>query len=166
MNHSNPEKQALTPDEILSKMEQYCAYQERSPMEVQKRLATLGANETDATQILEVLKTDGFFDETRFAFAFARGKFRNNHWGKIRIRHELRLRNIHPEIGRAALEALDDEGYETTIIQLLEKKLEQYKKDQNRFQKAAAAVIRSGYESDLVFNYLNQLKQKFNRSES
>jgi regulatory protein len=147
----------LTPDEILLKMENFCAYRERCPKEVRSKLQELGADRDIAKQIFKSLQADKFFEEERFAMAFAGGKFRNNQWGKVRIRLELRMRDISSDIQERALEAIDIDIYEAVLIKLLQKKLLQYAGDEKAREKAAASLIRTGYEPDLVFKNLNKI---------
>ncbi len=147
----------LSPDELLSKLEHYCAYRERCPQEVRTKIAALGAAPSVAQQVFEALKADNFFDEQRFAFAYASGKFRNNNWGKVRIRQELRMRDISPEMIEMALEVIEMEAYHALVLKLLEKKLAQYAGDAKAREKSAASLIRSGFESSLVFKKLNKI---------
>ncbi len=148
----------FTPDEILLKMENFCAYRERCPKEVRSKLQEFGADRDIAREIFKSLQADKFFDEERFAMAFAGGKFRNNQWGKVRIRLELRMRDIAPDILEQALDAIDMEDYEAVLIKLLQKKLAQYADDEKARAKTAAYLIRTGYEPDLVFKNLNQIR--------
>ena len=67
----------LSPEEALQKLENYCAYQERSPKEVKAKISELGILGEDADQIWAVLIQDGYINELRFAESYARGKFRN-----------------------------------------------------------------------------------------
>ena len=143
-----------TPDEALQKMERFCAYRERCPKEVRTKLAEFGLSQTDATQIFEVLREDKFFNEERFAMAFAGGKFRYNSWGRVRIRQELRMREISPALVNLALDSIDQTEYETLLQKLLDKKRLQYADDDNAREKAAASLIRAGFEMDLVFRFL------------
>lgn len=156
-NKKNNRTSPLTPDELLSRMENFCAYRERCPKEVRAKLKELGADHSDAQQIFDVLLTDKFFDEHRFAFAYAGGKFRNNHWGKIRIRQELRMRDISAPIIEEALDAIEPDLYAQTLFQLLHKKLKQYNDDSQAREKSAASLIRAGYEPELVFKYLKKI---------
>lgn len=145
----------LTADELLSRMEQFCAYRERCPKEVLAKMKALGAEHDVAQQVYDVLETDNFFNEQRFALAYAGGKFRNNHWGRVRIRLELRSRDVSPAAIQEALDAIDMDAYEATLLKLLEKKLSQYAGDDKARAKTAASLIRAGYEPELVFRYLN-----------
>ena len=146
--------QPLTADEALVKLESFCAYRERCPKEVRSRLAELGVRGEMADQIFEVLREDGFFNEERFAVAFAGGKFRMNHWGRVRIRLELRMRDIAPDILQHALDSIDEAEYLDTLRQLAEKKRAHYADDDNPREKTIAALLRSGFEQDLVFKAL------------
>lgn len=155
MKKTQPEK-TLTPDEILAKLEYYCAYQERCPQEVRRKLTELGAEGAIAEQIYSVLENDGFFDEARFAEAYAGGKFRVNQWGRVRIRLELRQRGISPGVIRQALENIGEEAYLNTLQNLIAKKRDQWPAADDYASKAktAASLIRAGYEPELVFRYL------------
>ncbi len=144
----------LTPDEALQKMERFCVYRERCPKEVRSKLAEMGLNQTDAEQIYQVLQEDKFFNEERFAMAFAGGKFRYNYWGRVRIRQELRMRDISSALVSQALDSIDQTEYEALIQKLLDKKREQYANDTNAREKTAASLIRAGFEMDLVFKFL------------
>ncbi|MEI6411427.1 MAG: regulatory protein RecX [Bacteroidota bacterium] len=144
----------LTPDEILAKMEYFCAYRERCTKEVHARLTELGARGEDAEQILEVLRGDGFFDEARFAHAFAGGKFRINHWGRVRIRQELRLREVPNALIQSALDEIDEDEYVALLKSLIEKKKDQYEGDALMRDKTIAALMRMGFEMELIFRHL------------
>jgi len=148
-----PEK-PLTPDAALARMEHFCAYRERCPKEVRAKLAELGMRGADAEQIFQALREDGFFDEERFATAYAGGKFRVNHWGRVRIRQELRMRDIAPAIIQKALDSIGEAAYVELLEQLMDKKRRQYEKDGQAREKTAAALIRAGFEQELVFKYL------------
>lgn len=149
-----PQSRPLTPDEALQKMERFCAYRERCPKEVRSKLAEFGLSRADAEQIYQVLEEDKFFNEARFAMAFAGGKFRYNYWGRVRIRQELKMRSISPELIAQALDSIDQEEYEALVHKLLDKKREQYAGDDNAREKTAASLIRAGFEMDLVFRFL------------
>ena len=145
-----------TADELLAKMEHFCAYRERCPQEVRRKLMELGARGETAEQIYSVLEADGFFNEARFAQAFAGGKFRVNQWGRVRIRLELRQRGISPGIIGEAMETIGEEEYLGVLQRLIEKRRQHWPSphDAGAKSKTAAALIRAGYEPELVFRYL------------
>jgi regulatory protein len=148
------QQKPATPDEALQKMERFCAYRERCPKEVRSKLAECGLSPADAEQIYQVLQDDKFFNEERFAMAFAGGKFRYNYWGRVRIRQELKMRGIQPTLISQALESIDPDEYEALIQKLLDKKREQFAQDDKAREKTAASLIRAGFEMELVFRFL------------
>lgn len=147
-------KAPLTADEILTKMEHFCAYQERCSKEVLQKLAELGALPEDKAQILQVLEGDGFYDDARFAHAYAGGKFRIKHWGRNRIRIELRMRDLPSNLIESALEAIPEADYLKVLEELVHKKKAQYEGDPQIREKIINALMRVGYEFDLIFRYL------------
>jgi regulatory protein len=146
----------LTVDEVLVKLENYCAYRERCPKEVSDKIKELGLRGTDAEQVYAVLEADGFFKEARFAAAFANGKLRFNHWGKVRIRQELVMRGIDPGIIREALDSISETEYFDIIGKMIEKKARQYDGDGNAREKTVASIARAGFETSLIFRLLDE----------
>jgi regulatory protein len=149
-------KKPLTTDEALAKLEYYCAYQERCPKEVRTKLATLGVPRAAAEQIFNLLQEEGFINEERFAMAFAGGKFRVNHWGRVRIRMELRMRNIAADLIEKALGSIDETAYTDVLKQLLDKKRAHYEGKEQARDKTTASLIRAGFEPELVFAIVNR----------
>ena len=148
-------KSDLTPDEILQRAEQFCAFRERSPQEVRDKLKSLGARGAVAEQIYSVLEGDGYFNEVRFAELFAGGKFRVNRWGRVRIRQALYKHRLSETVIENALEAVIDEQQYLAVLQhLADQKRAQLGDDPQARQKTAAYLIRAGYEPELVFSYL------------
>ena len=148
----------LSPDQLLSRLENFCAYRERCPKEVRAKLTELGADAVVALEVYKVLESDKFFDEQRFALAYAGGKFRNNNWGKVRIRQELRMRDIAPDIIEEALDSIEGEAYEALLLKLFEKKRLQYAGDDKALEKSAASLIRAGFETALVFKNMHKFR--------
>lgn len=146
---------AKTPDQILHSMERFCAYRERCPQEVWRKLKELGAHGLIADQIYQVLEGDGYVDAFRFATAFAGGKFRINQWGKMRIRQALHIRDIPPAfIEQALQDAIPEDDYNRLVEKLIAKKKTQWAGEPNVREKTIAALNRAGFELDVIFRYL------------
>lgn len=139
-----------TPDEALRKLEHFCAYRERSPQEVRQKIKEMGLDRETAEQIYQVLADDKFFDEARFAQAYAYGKFRQNHWGKVRIRQELNARGIAPAVVYSALENIEEAEYMTVLRKLAAQKKGQVADDPQAFAKTVAYLARTGFEMDRI----------------
>ncbi len=118
-------KKKLSPDEALHKMRKYCAYQERCHHDARYKLVKMGVYGDLLEAILGQLIEDKFLDEERFARAFARGKFRNNQWGWIKIRLELKRRKINDYLITKAREEITDDEYRDVLHALLTKKKDQ-----------------------------------------
>src|ERR1700752_4094496 len=78
-------KKNLSVEAASLRLQNYCAYTERTKQEVQKKMQGYGLSEGDAEIVMEKLIKAGFINETRFVKSFAGGKFRIKKWGKRKI---------------------------------------------------------------------------------
>lgn len=152
-------KLLLTPEMAKLKIEQWCAYQERSQNETRRKLYEYGLHEQDVEQIISGLISENFLNEERFALALAGGKFRIKHWGKIKIKIELRKHKISDYSIAKALNTINEDDYLKTITLVLEKKLRQTKsKDKQKlFYGTLNYAVSRGFERDLATEQLNKL---------
>lgn len=114
-----------TVEQAKARMERYCAYQERCHKEVRSKLMEMRMIPDAVDLIIGHLLQHNFLNETRFAQAFARGKFRSKKWGKRRIVRELKFREISAYNIKMALAEIRDEDYAATFNELAEKRWEQ-----------------------------------------
>jgi regulatory protein len=149
----------LSPTEALAKLQKFCAYQERCHQEVRDKLYSLGLHQSDVEDILTQLITSGFLNEERFAKAFAGGKFRMKHWGRNKIVHELKLRDISKRCIQAGLNEIDEDDYHNSLMSEIEKKMKIVSEANvfKRRDKVARYVIGKGYEPELVWKELLEL---------
>jgi regulatory protein len=160
----NMQKQtSFTVQEAQKKLERYCAYQERSHQEVVQKLKSLNMIPVAIDQIISELITNNYLNETRFAQAYVRGKFRNKKWGKIRIQSQLKLRQISPWNIKKAMEEIPYEEYLKTFDELFNKFWVQYKqKDLFLCQKKVVDRLQyRGWENELIFEAINQKKREY-----
>ncbi len=143
----------LSKKDALIRLQKYCAYQDRCHQEVRSKLLEIGMYGDELEEIMAELITENFLNEERFARSYARGKFRMKHWGKNRIRRELRFRKISDYCIRKAMEEVDEEGYLPALRELLEKKkrLLREKDTYKLRQKLGQHALRRGFESELVW---------------
>ncbi|MEO1438622.1 MAG: regulatory protein RecX [Bacteroidota bacterium] len=143
----------------LAKLQRYCAYQDRCHQEVRSKLLDLKVYGDDLEWVMDELIKEKFLDELRFAQSFARGKFRNNKWGKTKIKIELKKKAISDYCIRKALQEIDPEDYEEMLTKLIQQKWDRTKaqSDFEKKQKTAAFVIRKGYENQLVWPLIDKL---------
>ena len=101
----------MTVSEITTKLERYCAYQDRCTQEVLTKLRSLQVEEKEAQQILRLLKNDGFVDDERYAQSYIRGKVGLKQWGKQKIRMSLLQKGIPKELINKYLEHITPQQY-------------------------------------------------------
>jgi regulatory protein len=143
--------------QYLVKAANYCAYQERTQAEVRERLADWGVYGDDADLLIAGLIEENFLSEERFAKAFAGGKFRVKHWGRNKIRYELKSRGLSEYCIKIGMAEIDDNEYVEALKELLKKKKHELRTEKNPQilkQKLARFAIGKGYESGLVWDII------------
>jgi len=156
-DHFNKKKKTLSIKEAMLKGANFCAYQERSQYEVRNKLYTYGLHENEVDEVLSDLIVQGFVNEERFAKTYVGGKFRVKKWGRIKILQGLKHHKISEYCIRQAMKEID-EDYETTLIELLEKKSKTIKgaDDFDRNTKLARYAIGRGFEGALVWEVIKR----------
>jgi regulatory protein len=151
-----PHVKRLQPEEALLKAQQFCAWQERCHSEVRHKLLEWGIFGDQLEEIIASLIIDDFLNESRFACAYARGKFRLKGWGKIRIIRELRLRKISENCIREAFQEIDSNEYKEALIAIISKKAKEIAGESNfeLNQKLLRFALQRGFESALVLDIL------------
>ncbi len=140
-------------EQAFQKIKHYCAYQERNHAEVKKKLYGYGLYKNEVEELLSKLIEENYLNEERFAIAFAGGKFRINHWGKTKIKYELKQKQVSDYCIKKALASILDEDYEKTLHKLAAEKLKTLGKEVNVFAKKNKLqnyLVGKGYEYEVV----------------
>lgn len=152
-------KASLTMDEGLELLRQYCNFQERCHQEVRNKGLKLGFYGDHLEELISQMVTEGLLNEERYARSLARGKFRNNHWGKIKIVQALKQHAISEYSIRKALTEIDGSEYRQTIDKLIKSKektlpgdLAPYQKN----QKIITYLLQKGYEYEVIRDILEE----------
>lgn len=155
------EKKFLNLAEAKSKLEYFCAYQERCHSEVLSKLYSLGVSTAYHDEIIVHLITENYLNEERFSRSFTRGKHINNHWGKLRIVNELKQRKITDYLVKKALSELPDELYFDTFNKISQNKWSTIKGKsiQHKKQKIIGYLFRKGYESEYIYEKIRELEK-------
>jgi regulatory protein len=132
------------------KAEQYCAYQERCHKEVTQKLYNLGLAAEEVQDVLLHLMQHNFLNEERFAKAFVRGKHKVLGWGRNKIVYHLKAKGINTKLIELALQELNEQDYETELRELIEKKNNLLKEEDNwkRMVKVSRYLSSKGYEPE------------------
>lgn len=152
-------QQSYTVEEATRKMEQYCAYQERCHKEVVERLKKMNMIPLAIDSIVNHLIEHNFLNESRFAKAYARGKFNVKKWGRNRITRELKLREISRFNIRDAMNEIPEEEYLNTLHDIAGKRLSQIGENNHlkKKQKLVNYLLYRGWEPHLVYDKVNEL---------
>lgn len=144
-------QKVLTPGQAYVKITAFCAYQERSHREVVQKLYEYGLKKAEIDELLSRLITENFINEERFAKAYAGGKFRMKHWGRVKIKKGLELHGVSSYCIRKGLEEIEEALYEETLYTLLVKKACAYK-DIGLVKKIKTInyFLGRGYERDVI----------------
>jgi regulatory protein len=143
---------------LLTKVQQYCNYQERCLYEVKTKLTEWQAQEKVIEEIINHLIRNDYLNEERYAKSFATGKFRQKHWGKNKIIYELKKKRIPDLIIQIGLQDIDENEYEETLKNLLLKKSSEIKEtdSQKKKYKIATYGTNKGFRSGLVWDIINK----------
>ena len=143
------------------RIENWCAYQERSQQETRDKLYEYGMHKADVEQIITELIGNNFLNEERFAIAFAGGKFRIKRWGKIKIKLELRQRKVSDYCINKALKQIPDNDYFSTLEKVISQK-SKLVKEPNKIKKHYKLIQYAssrGFEKDLIIDVLKELEK-------
>jgi regulatory protein len=148
----------MKPADVYPKMARYCAFRERCTHEVREKLRPFHLTASGEEEIIKQLQQEGFLDDIRFAQLFVRGKFNNNHWGRIKLTYELRARKIGEKVIVEALNSIDEAAYKQKIRDLIQKKTAEInpEKSVQIREKLLNFVLRKGYEMDIALRVLNE----------
>src|SRR5471030_1842002 len=119
----SPKKIKITDEKVaLAKAEHFCAYQERAQQEVRDKLYEWGLWPDAVENIIVQLIGGNFINEERFANAYAKGKFNQKGWGRIKIKQGLKFKKIPDVLIKKALQTISPDDYLLTLQKVLTKK--------------------------------------------
>ena len=148
----------LTKEQALPQVKQFCVYRERCHSEVKEKLYALGLYKNDVEQLMAQLIEENYLNEERFAKQYAGGKFRMNQWGRVKIKHGLRQKQVSDYSIKKGMKEISDADYKKTLHKLAEQKLKTLKNESNAFRKRKKVqdyLLQKGYEGELVREVVN-----------
>lgn len=143
--------------EAYAKMAQLCSRSEQCAADIRRKIIAYDIVDEIVEEIIAKLKEEKFLDEERFVKAYVSDKFRLNKWGKLKIRHSLRMKGLSEETIRKTLDGIDEEKYKAVLLKTMKDKAKTIKKKE-KFEKMGQ-VIRfaqsRGFEPELIHRYIN-----------
>ncbi len=152
----------LTKEQAIQKLKHFCAYQERCHSEVKEKLYKLGVWKKDHDEIIATLIEENYLNEERFAMAYAGGKFRIKQWGRVKIKYELKQKQVSEYSIKKALKQIEDEDYLKVLGKLAKEKYASLKNEQwlVREKKTMDYLFRKGFEAELINESIKKLTDK------
>ncbi|SCW80565.1 regulatory protein RecX [Mucilaginibacter sp. NFR10] len=156
-----PKSIKITDEKVaLAKAEHFCAYQERAQQEVRDKLYEWGLWPDAVERIISQLIEGNFLNEERFARIYAKSKFNQKVWGRIKIKQGLKLKRVPDVLIKKALLTIDPDDYLTALTHLLQKKeaILNEKNQLKRRYKLQQYAMGRGFEAELIADILKNSK--------
>ncbi len=153
------ENQELVANQAYSKMAQLCSRSEQCSTDIRKKIIAFELVSEVVEEIIEKLKIEKFINDERYIKAYISDKFRFNKWGKVKLRHNLRMKGLSEELILNGLNEIDEEKYKTVLIKTMKDKAKTVK-NKTKFEKMGQ-VIRfaqtRGFEPEMIHRYINSV---------
>lgn len=151
------EKKSYTFDEIKQKLVNYCVYQDRCHAEVEQKMRDFLLIPEAKDEIFLFLIKENYLNEERFTRSYIRGKFYIKHWGRTKIKMNLKMKGINEKLISNSMDEIDESDYEKTIIKLYQNYFSSQKGLQG-YQKKSKTIkhlLSKGYEYEIIINLIN-----------
>ena len=132
------------PSDIMTKMERFCAWQERCENDVRRKLASFHLSEDQEDAIVKSLVENHFLNEERYVEMFVRGKV-NAGWGKYKIVAALRAKGIPSELIEQACAEIQTDDYQEKLCEAIEKWCRSHPNEPGNSPKLVRHLLSKGY---------------------
>ncbi len=151
------ENQEEITKQAYSKMARLCSRSEQCSADIRKKIVAFDLPEEAIDEIIRNLKTEKYLDDSRYAKAYVKDKFRFNKWGRVKLRHSLRMKGLSEIDIETALDEIDAGKYKKVLVKTMKEKAKTIKK-KSKFEKMGQ-IIRfaqtRGFEPELIHRYIN-----------
>ena len=146
------------PQKVADRMRALCSRREYCRSDIMKKVMTsLDGDREEAEKIVELLVSERYIDDLRYASAFARDKASLAGWGEVKIRYMLSSKGISKDVISRALEEIDENKAGERLEKLMENKLRSLKDDPQVRLKWLRFGLGRGYSYDEVSSVVEQL---------
>lgn len=148
------EKKSLTFVEIKQKLVNYCVYQDRCHAEVEQKMKEFMLIPEAKDEIILYLLEENYLNEERFTRSYIRGKFYIKHWGKNKIKINLKQKLVSEKLISNCFDEIDEADYEKTIRKIFE---DYYSRqtDQKEYQRKSKTIkylMGRGFEYEKIID--------------
>ena len=149
---------AFSESKVLKTLQRYCVYQDRCHRDVLEKMKSIRVPYSLHDTIIVGLIQDDFLNEERFVESFTRGKFRVKNWGKIKLRIELRKRNITSKLIEKYISKISNKDYSEKLNEISLKKFDSLEGNIiSKKHKFHNYLTYRGWENELIFKKMNEL---------
>ena len=151
------EKKSYTFDEIKQKLVNYCVYQDRCHAEVEQKMRDFLLIPEAKDEIYLYLIKENYLNEERFTRSYIRGKFYIKHWGRNKIKINLKQKGINEKLISNSMDEIDDSDYQKTLLKLCQNYFFNQKglKDYQKKSKTIKHLLSKGYEYEVILDLMN-----------
>ncbi|PRB05625.1 recombinase RecX [Chryseobacterium sp. MYb7] len=114
------DKKSYTFEEIKQKLVNYCVYQDRCHAEVEQKMREFLLIDEAKEEIILYLLKENYLNEERFTRSYIRGKFYIKHWGRTKIKMNLKQKQISERLINSCFDEIYESDYEKTIRKIFE----------------------------------------------
>lgn len=144
----------------LNKAMNQCSRREYCRDDILKKLLSWGITKIDSEKIINILIKENFINESRYAIAFVKDKFKYNKWGRMKISAMLHNKHVPSDIINLALDSIDNEVYIDSLKSLITNHSKSVKA-KNIYELKAKLLrygLSKGFESALLYEILNDIE--------
>jgi regulatory protein len=152
-------KKEVSAESALSKVMFICSRQEKCCFDIRKKLQDWEISSDDQDQIIHRLIEEKFLNEERYTNFYVRDKFRFNKWGRIKITHHLKQKQIPENIISDAINQLNEIEYSQNLHYILKNKIKTIREEDPYQLRAKLYRFAQGrgFESQLSLRLIDQL---------
>ena len=146
------EKKSYTFEEIKQKLVNYCVYQDRCHSEVEQKMRDFLLIPEAKDEIFLYLIKENYLNEERFTRSYIRGKFYIKHWGRNKIRINLKQKGITEKLIAKSMDEIDEQDYLDSVNKIYQDYYSKQKglRDYQKKSKTIKHLMSKGYEYDLI----------------
>lgn len=144
------------PAYIITQMERFCAWQERCPFDVHRKLMSHHLSEEQEESVIKYLKDNQFLDEDRYVESFVRSKVKAA-WGKQKIVAALRAKQIPSALIDRFCAEISTDDYTEKLRQSIEKWQRSHPNVENARPKLIRHLLSKGYGMEEVMRAMNDV---------
>ena len=143
---------------LTDRLRRQCSRREYCKSDILKKAMTaLEGDKEAAAAVLDVLVSEKYVDDLRYATAYAREKAMISGWGETKIRYMLSAKRIDRSLVDQALTDIDSDKADSRLQKLLENKAKILKADPQIRLKLLRFALGRGYQYDDVVRVLQDI---------